>query len=535
MVNPDELYNELERVIIPYEGELILQSIGFPEGELPSNHLAARLYWSQVRRQIDLGVLADGEALLARAAHSEYPGNPVFHAAAQLPEPVTAPQQPPPTQSAALPDAGPTDPAAPATGRSIQGEAIAHFANLQQTTTQVITHFSVDGPAGTVVQVPGPHAGMPDKELLHRELRGLRERAQQARRGKGKYSVRQIVWEAQHFLPASATGGPSLSTVHRWLGPYDNFAVPHISQWDKLLAVISVMAEWAGEPYNSVSWLELLGRADRESRAETQRVMQWVSQRSLVGQQRVPTHLPCWQTGAAVLIGVSGYAEMPAVPSIANNLTSLEDLMANGLGIPRHSIFVVNAPSTTTEVHEAIEKASDAADPAGGALFIYFSGHGWTDRGRLLLGLVGSSRSRPWSALDFNSLRIQIADSQISSRVVILDSCYSGAALDVLGPDDLASAAAIDGTYVMTSANATTAALAPRSERFTAFTGQLIKALSDGIPGGPPVIDADALYRYAKRIARARGYPLPGRQIGGDGDLVGIMPNRWRGNHDRKD
>ncbi|MGR4879557.1 caspase family protein [Streptomyces sp. LARHCF249] len=243
-----------------------------------------------------------------------------------------------------------------------------------------------------------------------------------------------------------------------------------------------------------------------------------------------PAALPCWQNGAAVLIGVSAYREMEAVPSIANNLTSLKEVMADGLGIPDGNLFVVSDPAASTEVHETIEKASEAADPASGALLVYFAGHGWTHRGRLMLGLAGSSQSRQWSALDFNHLRIQIADSQIGSRVVILDSCYSGAALDILGPDDLASAAAIDGTYVLTAANATTAALAPTGEQFTTFTGLLIRALTDGIPEGPSVINTEALYRYIERAAKARALPLPGRQIGGDGDRVEIMPNRWRGN-----
>ncbi|MFF5808256.1 caspase family protein [Streptomyces sp. NPDC012746] len=244
----------------------------------------------------------------------------------------------------------------------------------------------------------------------------------------------------------------------------------------------------------------------------------------------VPTGaLPCWQNGAAVLIGVSTYEEMDSVPSIANNIKSLRNLAADGLGIPVGNIFTVNDPATSAEVHVAIERASEAADPASGALFIYFAGHGWTDRGRLMLGLVGSSRSRQWSALDFNNLRIQIADSQIGSRVVVLDSCYSGAALDVLGPEDLASSAGIAGTYVLTAANATTAALAPPGEHFTTFTGLLIKALTEGIPGGPPVINTDVLYRYVERAARERGLPLPGRQIGGDGDRVEIMRNKWRG------
>jgi hypothetical protein len=92
----DELYQELQRgVITPHEGEIILRSMGFPEGRLPAVELSARFYWSEVRRLIDAGVLVDGEALLSRAVHNEYPGNRVFRAAVEALEPATAPPQPP--------------------------------------------------------------------------------------------------------------------------------------------------------------------------------------------------------------------------------------------------------------------------------------------------------------------------------------------------------------------------------------------------------------------------------------------------------
>lgn len=242
-----------------------------------------------------------------------------------------------------------------------------------------------------------------------------------------------------------------------------------------------------------------------------------------------PQFFPCWQSGAAVLVGVSDYQEMAPVKSIANNLESLQEVMVSSMGIPRGNVFVVKNPESNSDVHDAVERAAEAADPSGGALLVYFAGHGWTDsRGRLMLGLVRSSPSRPWSAFDFNNLRIQIADSQIGKRVVILDSCYSGAALDILGqPEELASATVIDGTYVLTSANATTAALAPVGERFTTFTGHLVDALRQGIPQGPSVINTDVLFRHIERISKARGFPAPGRQIGGDGDRVEIMTNKW--------
>jgi len=111
----DELYNELERVINPQEGEIVLRSIGFREARLPSTELSPRFYWSEVRRLIDAGVLVDGEALLARAAHNEYPGNAVFRASVEALEPVTEPPQPPRAERHSPPPSGPTPTPAPPT------------------------------------------------------------------------------------------------------------------------------------------------------------------------------------------------------------------------------------------------------------------------------------------------------------------------------------------------------------------------------------------------------------------------------------
>ncbi|MFJ8082664.1 ubiquitin-conjugating enzyme E2 [Streptomyces sp. NPDC096205] len=117
----EELYQELQRGRInPHEGEIILRSIGFPEGHLPNVELSARYYWTEIRRLIEAGVMVDGEALLARAVHTEYPGNPVFLAAVEALEPVTAPPQPSRAEqpTAAAPTQGPAAQAQPQAAES---------------------------------------------------------------------------------------------------------------------------------------------------------------------------------------------------------------------------------------------------------------------------------------------------------------------------------------------------------------------------------------------------------------------------------
>ncbi|GAQ73160.1 caspase domain-containing protein [Streptomyces turgidiscabies] len=236
-----------------------------------------------------------------------------------------------------------------------------------------------------------------------------------------------------------------------------------------------------------------------------------------------------WATGAAVMIGVSDYTQLPPVPSIKNNLSALTEVALTGLGIPRGNVYTLENPTSATQVHEKIDLAMDAADPRSGGLFIYFAGHGWTDprNGRLLLGLVDSNQDKVWTAMEFDRIRDQVADAPVGSRLLVLDSCYSGAALDILSAG-LSSAARIEGTYVMTSSNATNASRAPRGDHFTTFTGEIIRTLTGGIQGGPPVIDTDALFHHVRASCQEQGWPEPSRQIGRDGDRVELVMNsKW--------
>ncbi|MFE0141549.1 caspase, EACC1-associated type [[Kitasatospora] papulosa] len=240
----------------------------------------------------------------------------------------------------------------------------------------------------------------------------------------------------------------------------------------------------------------------------------------------------CWRNGAAVLIGVSTYEDMPSVPAIDNNLASMEKVLVERLGIPAGKIRTVGNPTTSVEIHDHIEAAIESIDPALGGLFIYYAGHGWTNpkNARLLLGLPGSRRRHSYSAWEFDRLREQLADSSVGTRILVLDSCYSGAALDVLAAD-LSSSVAIAGTYVMTSSTATNASMAPEGERYTTFTGVLIESLDSGIPGAGGVIYADTLFRHLEKELGSRGFPVPCRQVGHDGDLIPLTCNPWK---DRK-
>ena len=73
----EELYAELARRVPPQEGRIMLNGLRFPTSRI-TNDASGQLFWADVDRLIDAGVLLDGLDLLARMAHEWYPANPVF-------------------------------------------------------------------------------------------------------------------------------------------------------------------------------------------------------------------------------------------------------------------------------------------------------------------------------------------------------------------------------------------------------------------------------------------------------------------------
>jgi ATP-dependent Clp protease protease subunit len=137
----------------------------------------------------------------------------------------------------------------------------------------------------------------------------------------------------------------------------------------------------------------------------------------------------------------------------------------------------------------------------------------------LYLGIATTDLDRPrYSALPFTWVRDELLDSRASTKVLVLDCCFSGRAINdfmadrgslVLGQID------VKGTYTLTSTSANTAALAPVGARYTAFTGELLSLLRDGIPAGPAELDLHSIYRQLRHRMEVKGWPIP-KQLGTD-------------------
>jgi uncharacterized caspase-like protein len=215
-----------------------------------------------------------------------------------------------------------------------------------------------------------------------------------------------------------------------------------------------------------------------------------------------------------VLIGSSEFADpalMP-LPGIRDNLSGLRGFLTSrrGTGIPKEHCVVLAEPPDAATVAETLVEAARAADDL---LLLYYATHGLsTTAGELYLGLHNTKPAiLTASALGFAAVREIIRDSPARTRVVILDCCLSGRAVQQVmsDADALLGQADVDGAFVLTATQPNQLALAPEDQQYTLFTGELLAVLREGVPGGPELITMDLLYRYLKASLARRNLPTP--------------------------
>lgn len=224
-----------------------------------------------------------------------------------------------------------------------------------------------------------------------------------------------------------------------------------------------------------------------------------------------------------VLIGVAAYRRLAELPAARRNVTDLRDLLSSEdlWGVPAENCHVLVDPEDPAEVSRAIRRAA-AATERDGILLVYFAGHGLVDADddNLILGLPGCDPEVPYErGVPYEWIRRAVADTRARRRVVILDCCYSGRAGaemggDSTGTDAVADKAEAEGTCLLVSAPANRPAMAPRGEPHTAFTGELIRLLRDGLrppppEPTPPALSVHTIWRTVRRAMLRRGFERP--------------------------
>jgi WD40 repeat protein len=215
-----------------------------------------------------------------------------------------------------------------------------------------------------------------------------------------------------------------------------------------------------------------------------------------------------------VLMGTGTHDTAPDIPNVGAVPATVDRLgrvLVERCGLdPRHLTTVLD--QATPELGGAL---AEQAEQAEDVLLVYYVGHGLVSlSGELYLASRITDR-RPnrlgITALPYSQVRNCVLESRASTSVVILDCCFSGRAIGALGDPvaDVTAMAHISGTYVLTSSGREEVALAPPGADYTAFTGELISLLCDGIPRGPKDLTLRDISRYLSRVLPAKGLPKP--------------------------
>ncbi|WP_435839460.1 caspase, EACC1-associated type [Streptomyces anulatus] len=259
-------------------------------------------------------------------------------------------------------------------------------------------------------------------------------------------------------------------------------------------------------------------------------------------QRRLAVTAPDPAGSRAVLIGVHTAADalgLGRLPAVEHNLSELRRVLTDGTvwALPDEHCLYIPEPAYP---HEVLAEVERAAVEATDTLLLYYAGHGLLVGEDRDLHLALSGVRWDDDCLNYGKLRTRLRQAGRKARrtVVILDCCYSGKALNgEMGVDPpcpvpdlevvVARKAAIEGVCVLTASAATRKALAPVGDKFTAFTGELIHVLCNGVPGADEFLNMTMIYdAVATRLADRPGVPEPQFGTLGHGGGIVLAPNR---------
>ncbi|PRY54978.1 caspase, EACC1-associated type [Glycomyces artemisiae] len=239
--------------------------------------------------------------------------------------------------------------------------------------------------------------------------------------------------------------------------------------------------------------------------------------------------LPDGARSRALLIGTTSYRHLKRVEAARNNVEAMREALARDAGITGGDCLALTDPDSLAEVGAAVERAAKEAEDL---LLVYYSGHGLVDdEGMLHLTMTGTSDALlPWSGIPFRLLNKAVQYSRAAMKVVILDTCYSGIAIEPLLGDDLTGQLRIKGNFTLTSSPANSPSYAFEGLRHTAFTELLLDVLKEGVADAGELLTLNDIYKELLRRTHARGLPEPqkcGTHIAAES--LALAPNRHEG------
>ncbi|WP_084523896.1 caspase, EACC1-associated type [Nocardia inohanensis] len=220
----------------------------------------------------------------------------------------------------------------------------------------------------------------------------------------------------------------------------------------------------------------------------------------------------------AVLIGVSKYDDenFKDVPAALNSVRAVKDILTDPdlCGWPEGSVTVIEDPRRPIDIGRPIR---DAADEATGALLVYFVGHGELSETNDLCLVVGETEQKhvELTSLEYDKIRSILKGSIADVKIVILDCCNSGKAIDSLSSTEsqIANTTVISGAYTLSAAEqAAHVPIVQGAETKTSFTNALVDIIRVGVSGGGEFLDLSTIYASLIKKLSADGLPKPNQR-----------------------
>ncbi|MCP2096265.1 MULTISPECIES: caspase domain-containing protein [Actinosynnema] len=225
-----------------------------------------------------------------------------------------------------------------------------------------------------------------------------------------------------------------------------------------------------------------------------------------------------------MLIGTWDYEHLPSVPAVRHSMDCMYDLLTGpAIGWPKADVTRIDNPANPGDLADRLMTVFDRVTDV--ALF-YYVGHGQDDHnGELCLGL-GNSRlelhRRSTTSLEYRSVRGALHHSNASVKIVILDCCYSGIAVDPkhsLGSSESRANLLLRRTdqpeaYVITASSAYQEAWCETDTEYgrkphTYFTKYLADTVGQGVPQRPANLTLGLLFKAVKERLTAKNLPTP--------------------------